>query len=301
MKRALLSLSLGLLCAGGAHLCQRAVDPGRRAVSAEHRRDTVPSGPLLRVASSGFHVLVADVLWLRTVLAFGEIHDEDTLAQYGFGKWLQGSIWAISELDPQWRTPYQWGGLMLEVAQEPQAAKELYERGVTYFPEEYRFWFALGMLEYFSFEDPQAASQAMSRAAECPGAPDWFAVASVAYGAEQETEEAGIQYLRSQLEATGDPDLRQGIEERIQRLEHQRYERQINQVKAELESQLGPITTIAALEQAAGRPLPQDPLGAGWIVDLDGQVRSEQIAEERWARDLRSARALMTNPRLERR
>lgn len=300
MKRPLLGLGLGLLCAGGAHLCQRSVDPGRREASAQHRRDTVPSGPLLRVASSGFHVLVADVLWLRTVLAFGEIHDEHTLTQYGFGEWLAGSVNAISELDPQWRTPYQWGGLMLEVAEEPQAAKELYQRGVQVFPEEYRFWFALGMLEYFSFEDPQAASLAMERAADCPGAPEWFAVASLAYGSEQETEEAGIQFLRSQLEATPDPDLRANIQARIQRMEHQRLARQIAQAKEELEAQLGPILSISALEEAAGRALPDDPMGAGWVVDIDGQVRSRVIAEERAAKELRGARALMTNPRLKR-
>lgn len=298
MKRPVLALGVGLLCAGGAHLCQRGLDPGRRTTSAEYRRDTVASGPLLRVASSGFHVLVADILWMRTVLAFGEIHDENTLAQHGFGDWLSGSILAISELDPQWSTPYQWGGLMLEVAEEPQAAKAVYQRGVEAFPDEYRFWFALGMLEYFSFEDTQAASQAMARAAECPGAPEWFAVASLAYGSDQETEEAGIQFLRSQLDATPDPDLRASIESRIQRLEHQRLERQIAQVKTELEAQLGAILSISALEQAAGRALPQDPMGVGWIVDVDGVVRSQVIAEERAAKDLRSGRALMTNARL---
>jgi hypothetical protein len=253
---------------------------------------------VLQVASSGFHVLVADVLWLRTVLAFGEIHDEGTLAQFGFGEWLAGSLHAISELDSEWRTPYQWGGLMLEVANEPQAAKEVYQRGVQAFPDEYRFWFALGMLEYFSFEDSQAASQAMARAAECPGAPEWFAVASLAYGAEQETEEAGIQYLRSQLDATADPDLRAGIQARIQRLEYQRLERQIAQVKSELEDQIGPILTIQGLEEAAGRGLPEDPLGVGWVVDVDGVVRSSLVGEERAEKDLRSARAMLTNPRI---
>lgn len=296
MKRPILALGLGLLCAGGAHLCQRGVDEGRRESAAKHRRDTVPSGPILRVASSGFHVLVADVLWMRTVLAFGEIHDEDTLAEHGFGDWLAGSVFAISELDPQWSTPYQWGGLMLEVAEEPQAAKELYLRGVQVFPDEYRFWFALGMLEYFNFEDPVAASEAMAKAAACPGAPEWFRVASLTYGSDRETEEAGIQFLRSQLESTPDPDLRASIQERIQRLEHQRLEGQIAQVKAELEAQVGPILSLAALEEAAGRPLPEDPMGRGWVIDVDGQVRSEGIAEERADRDLRSARALLTSP-----
>lgn len=293
-----LALGLAVLCAASAHFCQRGVDPERRAQALEARRDTVPSGPLLRVASSGFHLLVADVLWLSTVLAFGEMFQNDALNERGFGAWLGGSVLATSELDPSWRTPVQWGGLMLEVVGEEDAAKELYERGVQVRPDEYRFWFALGMLEYFHYEQPQAASEALAQAAECPGAPAWFAEAAVAFGSERDSDQAAIQYLGAQLESTTDPELRANIEDRIHRLQHQTIQGQIAEVRAELERSLGPVPSIAALERAAGRPLPADPMGAGWVLDVDGVIRSKAIAEELAAKDLRAGRALLKSRRL---
>lgn len=291
-----LAFGLALVCAGSAHFCQREIDPSRRAQALEAQRDTVPSGPVLQVASSGFHVLVADVLWLRTVLAFGEMYEKGTLDDGRAGDWLGGAVLATSELDPDWRTPFQWGGLMLEVANEQDAARELYRLGVKTHPQEYRFWFAWGMLEYFHYEDPQAASLALSKAAECPGAPPWFAEAALAYGAERDTEEAAIHYLNAQLEATSDPELRANIEDRIHRLDHQRLVAQIGEVRRDLEQSLGPMPSIAALERAAGRPLPADPMGAGWMVDVDGTIRSRVIAEELAEKDRMSARRMLINP-----
>ncbi len=292
-------LGLALLFALLAHLSQRSIDRARRANQLELQRDTVPSGPVLRVASSGFHLLVADVLWIRSILAFGESFGQEEAGNEQWGVWLEGSLLAVAELDPSWRTPYQWGGLMLEVAGSPTGAESLYTLATQRFPDDYRFWFSLGMVRYFSFSDPQGAAESVARAAECPGAPEWYALAALAYGAERDTEEASILYLQAQLEQTGDPELRARIEERIQRLNHQRLLSQIQKVRRELEGQLGhAVSTIAELESLAGSPLPPDPMGAGWVIDVDGEVRSKLIAQERSAKALRGARSLLTNFRI---
>jgi tetratricopeptide (TPR) repeat protein len=291
---------LALLLAGLAHLCQRSIDSDRMASQQQLLRDTVPSGPVLRVASSGFHVLTADVLWIRTVLAFGETLGQDEARDEQWAAWLEGSLQAVVELDPTWRTPYQWGGLMLEVSEAPEGALSLYTSATEQFPEDYRFWFSLGMVQYLSFSDPQAASESVARAAECPGAPEWYAMAALAYGSERDTEEASILYLRAQLDQTGDPELRASIEERIQRLDHQRLVAQIQAVREELERQLGrPLSTIEELESMSGSRLPPDPMGAGWMVDLDGQILSQQIADEKAGQALKSARSLLTNTRIQ--
>ncbi|MFT5584970.1 MAG: tetratricopeptide (TPR) repeat protein [Cognaticolwellia sp.] len=290
---------LALLFASLAHLSQRSIDAARKAGQQELLRDTVPSGPVLRVASSGFHVLVADVLWIRSILAFGETLGQDEARDEQWAAWLEGSLLAVAELDPSWRTPYQWGGLMLEVSGAPQGAENLYTLATEQFPDDYRFWFSLGMVRYFSFSDPQGAAESVARAAECPGAPEWYAMAAIAYGAKQDTEEASILYLQAQLDQTGDPELRARIEERIKRLDHLRLVSQIRQVRLGLERNLGhPVSTIEELESLAGSRLPPDPMGAVWVFDVDGQVRSEVIAQEGAAKDLRAARSLLINPRI---
>ena len=290
---------LAFLFASSAHLCQRSIDADRMASQKQLMRDTVPSGPVLRVASSGFHVLTADVLWIRTILAFGETVGQKEVRDERWAAWLEGSLQAVVELDPTWITPYQWGGLMLEVSEAPEAAQTLYTQATEQFPDDYRFWFSLGMVQYLSFSDPQGAAKSVARAAECPGAPEWYAMAALAYGSERDTEEASILYLRAQLDQTGDPELRASIEARIQRLDHQRLVNQIQEVREELERQLGaPVSTIAELESLTGSRLPPDPMGAGWVVDLDAQIRSQRIAEENADKDLNAARSLLTNPRI---
>ena len=51
-----------------AHTGQRAADAARNDVDAEVELMFIPSGQALRVASLGWRVHVADLLWLRSVL-----------------------------------------------------------------------------------------------------------------------------------------------------------------------------------------------------------------------------------------
>lgn len=300
MKSQALVLAIAVSAASLAHLAQRRIDPLRRQAQDRSDRDAVASGELVRVAASGSELLVADVMWVRAVLAFGEGFQEQGLSAPGWSTWFAGTLDAVTTLDPTWATPYIWGGMMLEVAEDPRAAAGIYRRGAANLPDDYRFWFNLGMLEYFQFDDPQAAAGYMKRASECPGAPGWFANAAVAYGSERETRQAALTYLRQELESTADPDLRSDIQARIAKLEHEILAADINQVREQVEAQLGrSLSSPQELVDRTGTPLPPDPLEGEWILDVDGEIRSSVHAELLRDAALKGARGILTSPRVQ--
>ena len=62
-----------------------------------------PSGEQMRVVSTGQEEPLADLLWVRTVLVFGERFDVSSGDQWT--TWLEQMILATTTLDPTWRTP----------------------------------------------------------------------------------------------------------------------------------------------------------------------------------------------------
>lgn len=277
------ALALGVLLAGGAlaHASQRRVDPLRRDTTAGQAMLFAPDGPTLRVGALDYHVHLADLLWVRTVLSFGERFGSEDQDE-AWGRWFAISTHAVSTLDPAWRTPYVYGGSMLRVMGLNDESTRLFEAGVQALPQDWYLPFAVGMNHYLHHQDPEEAARWLERASALPGAPAWYAVAAVAFREGQYQRQQAIHYLRDELAATTDPNLRTALEGRLQGLMHDELAEQLTGLAAELAERRGrPVQDPAELVRARRLPeLPPDPRGGTWVVDVDGQIRSSVVAEE---------------------
>ena len=287
LSRAIAVLLLALGVAVG-HLAHRQVDE-TRVISLEQELQVIPSGSTLRIAASGLHVQVADLMWMRTVLEFGARITGDE----GWNEWLARSLVAVTELDPHWRTPFFYGGTMVRVAGSVDGSTDIFERGAVAFPQDPYFPFSVGMNYYFEGDKDKAADW-VERASKLPGAPGWYAGAATAFHTQERSSEQVLHYLDEELAHTTDPKLREALEAlRVQTL-HDVYSEGMNGLGAQFEqSHQRRPSPEDLLSSGMMSELPPDPLGGTWVVDVDGLIYSDRRVEAMVERDHKLERKML--------
>lgn len=121
--------------------------------------------------SAGNKRLLTDLLWVQTLL-------ESDLEHYtgrDLNSWMYIRFNTISELDPKFYQNYLWGGQYLSIVKDDLlGAADLMEKGVKYFPEDYRLNYNLGFTYYFELNDYQKGLVYLDRIKTHPKAPTFI-------------------------------------------------------------------------------------------------------------------------------
>jgi hypothetical protein len=131
------------------------------------------SGPQVRRLADGFHDVLADIYWLRTVQYFGSQRVFAETSNYAL---LLPLIDITTSLDPRMEIAYRYGATFLAEpypagAGEPRIAIEVLRKGVQNNPHSWRLRQDLGLFHYFFLGDAQEASRILLEASRLPGAP----------------------------------------------------------------------------------------------------------------------------------
>ncbi len=280
-RSAAVSLFIALVGAGVVHTSQLQTDAVRRDVDLENELMFMPSGEALRVAASGFEQQIGDLLWIRAILIFGEewggMNEERS-------EWLVRMIQAVAKLDPQWRTTYYYGGVMLRVVGDVDASTEVFTAGHEALPDDYFFPFAIGMNFYLHKDDPFEAGRWLKIAAGLPKAPEWYAKSARMFVVQKTQRSVALRHLDEELAASSDPNLREYLEEQKARLLHDGYVEALMPAIAEYEEREGRRPT--ALQDlidlgVVKQGFPPDPLGGQWVMDITGEIVSDLEVEDR--------------------
>lgn len=272
-----LFLGATALFGGAAHQMQLATDEVRFGVLEAEERTFLPDAEAMKVGVMGYDLLASDLLWVRAVLTFADLHAAEAGAD---ARWLAAMLSTVARLDPQWRTVYFYGGSMLRVVGDTEASDHVYALGAEAFPDDPHFLFSLGMNAYLYQKPPDLAraSSYLQRAAALPKAPRWYLTAAAGFLDDHGQRRAALQYLDSQLEVTTDPETRESLTRKRGALLHDELAALLNEKLDELASQPGRAPpTLAELG-----PLPEDPLGGRWIQTPQlGVVSEVRYAETR--------------------
>jgi len=293
MRRA--ALALAALAALAVHAVQRRADALRHESSASQELLFLPSPTTFRVATLGFHEPVADLLWIRAVLVFGERFGRDP--DPAWGDWLGGMILAIAALDPGWRTPYVYGGTMLRGIGAIDASDEVFLTAIEQIPDDAYFPFALGMNYYLQREDLEQAIHWIDIAAGKPNAPVWYRVTSAGMLADRDMIPAAIRYLEELRAETQDPAIHEMIDQRLAVQRHNAGAGALDEAAARFRAATG--RAPAGVEDLAqvGASVPPDPYGEGWILAPDGHFRSPAREREEEQKAQRAERGLLARRR----
>lgn len=231
-----------------AHVSHESVRERR----AEFPRDAdllyLPPPHHLAVMSLGYREAMADLVWVRAVVFAG---DSEGGANWS---WIMKYLEAIFELSPQFRRPYEWGGVAFvytgaEIDREMiDRAVALYRRGLAAYPEDHELLFALGMLLTRDVQtipgydaDEREAAKAegadLIRKAAAFGAPPLVRQYAATLVDEFVSDQLAIQFLESQLLEADNEAYRRLLLRKLERLTGRQRVDAIEQLKREFQEE----------------------------------------------------------------
>lgn len=272
---------LVLVLAGGgvAAVAQPRADASRVPRAIDDALIFLPRPDTIRVAASGFDETVADFLWIRAVLLFGDRFDSDRSQAWRL--WLAGMLTTISTLDPAWPSVYHYGGAMLRVVGEVDASSTLFQRCTEAIPDDGWCAFSLGMNHYLYRKDVAEAQRWIHEASQKPGAPGWWSSAAARMTSSTGAIGTAIDYVDSQLAEARTDAEREFLTLQKQRLQHDQLVEGWTETCLRYRDEHGePLPSVEALV-ALGVEVPANPRGGEWVVGRDGVVRGEGAERER--------------------
>lgn len=109
---------------------------------------------ILKIFSLGQTRLFAGVLWITTLLE----SDIDHYKNKDLNSWMYLRFKSISKLDPHFYSNYIFGGQYLSIIKDDiLGAKDIYERGLAHYPEDFWLRFNNGFNYYFELGDIDSA------------------------------------------------------------------------------------------------------------------------------------------------
>ena len=130
----------------------------------------LPDPRYLKPLLLGFHGATADLLWIQIVQYVG-MHVETDME---FPQ-LKRALEVVTSLDPRFVEPYRLGGIyLLYLAQQPEAAVSLLEKGAAANPDRWELPHDLGRYYYLEAHDYGQALQWWEHAAKLSARPEYL-------------------------------------------------------------------------------------------------------------------------------
>lgn len=174
----------------------------------------LPKGERLKVMSLGFRNLLADALWVKAIGYFGG-HNM-TNREY---PWLYHILDQVTTLDPPFRQPYTFGGVVLAVEEgSPAQSVLLLRKGMNYYPGDWRLPFYIGFNYFYYLRDPARAADYIRVASTLPAHPEYLPRLAASLLSQSGRLEAAIAFLTTTAENTQDERVRAGLYRKIEDL-----------------------------------------------------------------------------------
>jgi tetratricopeptide (TPR) repeat protein len=250
------------------------MNPSRQRL--EEKLIYIPSGQFIKTVSLGFHVVLADLLWTRAVLYFGEHFTTDRVY-----RWLYDILDAVTTLDPNNTLAYRFGGNLLSLeARDVEGSIALLEKGIRNNPDEdWRLYFSLGFNYFYYLEDYEKAAIYLERASRLPGHPGYLPRLTARMYAKGEKIDTAIEFLEEIYQQHDNERVKSVIADRINILVAKRHTRLLQdsvekykEVHGEYPRKLEELTQFwvgrTACRARTGKELPVYP-GGHYVIDPD--------------------------------
>jgi hypothetical protein len=174
----------------------------------------LPSGNMLTIISLGFDQLAADILYIRMIDYFStHLMTDHTYV------WFYHIADLTTTLDPHFRFPYIFAGLMLNLeGGQFENARKILTKGERVFPNDWYFPFALGLNYFFGSADFETAASYLEDARNL-GGPLYLKDFAAKLRASGKTRETTLEFLYLLYGNFRDKKIKGIIMDRIKELE----------------------------------------------------------------------------------
>jgi hypothetical protein len=168
---------------------------------------------LLKFFNLGNKRLIADMVWIQTLLE----GDEEHYSKLDLNSWMYHRFMSIADMDPYFYENYLHGGMYLSIVKDdPLGASELFERGLMYYPEDYRLNYNMGYNLVFEIRNKKEGLKYFEKIVNNTSSPNYFPslINKLRYEVFGDYEAAMI-FLKNRLSQTMDPYIQKKIKSEI--------------------------------------------------------------------------------------
>lgn len=253
----------------------------------------LPSGKIVKTASVGYEAMVADLLWIRALGYFGG-HSQ---AEKNF-TWLGHLLDVVTDLDPMYQSPYEFGGIVLAAySDDVDASIALLKKGLINVPQDHpRYYYLLFFLAFdymYHKADALTAARYLEQASAFPQSPDYLPdLAARLYAKANCLENAEI-FLRQMILSTDRRDLKEQLQQRLDQVIHQGHIEMLTRALDRFRHKFGkcPYALNELLENKIIEQIPRDPAGGAYYLRLkDCTVQSTVVHTDALKLNIRKGR-----------
>lgn len=187
----------------------------------------------LKLFSAGHKRIISSSLWIVTLLEA----DEEHVQKKDGNSWMYYRFMTIADLEPELYVNYLYGGQFLSIIKDDlEGAAELYERGLTLFPEDYRLNYNAGFNYYFEMGDFEKGLPKLEKLLKHPKV-HWtikFLVNKLRFEISNEYD-AALEFLKFNITQTEDLALKKKLAQDIYSLKAERDLICLNEKKSNCE------------------------------------------------------------------
>ncbi len=229
---------------------------------------------LARLATFGFHALVADYYWIQSVQLVGE-----TMTPEIYSEEIGQYIDLVTTIDPWVTHPYDAAAIWL-VNSKAQVleANRLLKRGIEYHPDRWRTYYHLAFNLFFYLEEIDEAADVLTQAMDLPGAPIYLRRMVAKLRAGGEDLEVAASFLRQFVESVEDETARELYLKGLNEIDTERVARLLDVAHEEYKKRNGKdieeVEDLLRGESPVLHALPPHPGGEGsWVISNRGDGR----------------------------
>lgn len=260
-------------------LFQIQIDKTRNNYSKMEDMKYLPSGQFLKGSALTYDELLADFLWIKALVYFGEHYQTDK--SY---RWLYHLLDVIVTLDPYFEYPYEFGGIALAYwTKNVDYSIKLLKKGIMNVPKTHeRYWtlpFFLGFNYMFYKKDFVTAVSYMEEATKYPGHPGYLPFLVARLHANNKDPEIAIKFLNEIYISTENKSVRKDIKKRIKEVMVERDIQILEQVRDRYKSRVGsyPLKLDDLVAEGFLKNIPQEPFGGKYLIKEDHSIQSSVI------------------------
>ncbi len=161
----------------------------------------------IKFLNAGHSRLISDLLWIVTLLE----SDHEHYQQKDLNSWMYLRFKTIMTLDPLFLQNYQFGGKYLSIVKDDiYGAKEIFDKGLSIYPNNYELLFNAAYLYGFELQDDKVAYELYLKVASFPQAPPY--IKTLAYKLKFESTqnlEFALQFLKDSYKVEKDQYLKE--------------------------------------------------------------------------------------------
>lgn len=243
--------------------------------NADIRYNIIPS-QLVKITSLEFDGLVADMVYLKTIVFFGSTlsgtnRRKATEAEF---RWIDGMLTLTTDVDPYFLDPYLFANSALTwEAGKVREANLLLEKGVRFRTWDYWLPFYLGFNYFYFLGDNDRASKYLIEASGKPGASPFYGHLGARLAYNSNNVDNAVIFMENIVKNIQDKTMKRDYELRLQALKSIQY---LQYAVSEFKAATGrlPHDFFELLSLGYIKQIPLDPYGGTFYLDSKGFVKT---------------------------